>query len=246
MANYWLHNGFLQVEGEKMSKSLGNFITIHDLLKDWPGEVLRLNMLRTHYRQPIDWTAKGLKESEKTLDRWYRFVGDIDAADEPYFTVVDALKDDLNTHQAISELHSLASPPEAGLLETGVSRLGNPGGDEAKRYLKSSANLLGLLQGTEHDWFRSDAALKRKMKRENGVEPLVVMTVETTMTVNAQTIPSVDKIEQLIAERLLARKEKNFAEADRIRDKLAAKGIQLKDGKNPETGEIETTWEVKR
>ena len=70
MARYWLHNGFLQVEGEKMSKSLGNFITIHDLLKDWPGEVVRFNMLRTHYRQPIDWTKKGLEESQATLDRW--------------------------------------------------------------------------------------------------------------------------------------------------------------------------------
>ncbi len=70
MARYWLHNGFLQVEGEKMSKSLGNFITIHDLLKDWSGEVVRFNMLRTHYRQPIDWTRKGLEESRATLDRW--------------------------------------------------------------------------------------------------------------------------------------------------------------------------------
>ena len=67
MANYWMHNGFLQVEGEKMSKSLGNFFTIRDLLKDWPGEVLRFNMLRTHYRQPIDWTIKGLEESWKVL-----------------------------------------------------------------------------------------------------------------------------------------------------------------------------------
>ena len=70
MARFWLHNGFLQVEGEKMSKSLGNFITIHDLLRDWPGEVMRFNMLRTHYRQPIDWTHKGLEESQTTLERW--------------------------------------------------------------------------------------------------------------------------------------------------------------------------------
>ncbi len=76
MANYWMHNGFLQVEGEKMSKSLGNFFTIHELLADWPGEVLRFNMLRTHYRQPIDWTAAGLEESWKTLDDWYWVVGD--------------------------------------------------------------------------------------------------------------------------------------------------------------------------
>src|SRR5215475_11045398 len=77
MANFWMHNGFLQVEGEKMSKSLGNFVTIHELLKDWPGEVVRLNMLRTHYRQPIDWTTRGLEESERTIDHWYEIVGDI-------------------------------------------------------------------------------------------------------------------------------------------------------------------------
>ncbi len=83
MANIWMHNGFLQVEGEKMSKSLGNFVTIHELLRTtkfggraWPGEALRLAMLRTHYRQPIDWTVKALEEAEATLDRWYDAVGE--------------------------------------------------------------------------------------------------------------------------------------------------------------------------
>src|SRR6476659_6210798 len=74
MANYWMHNGFLQVEGEKMSKSLGNFVTIHELLKDWQGDVIRLAMLSTHYRQPINWTVKGLEEAQKTLDNWYKFI----------------------------------------------------------------------------------------------------------------------------------------------------------------------------
>src|ERR1700730_4069926 len=77
MAHYWMHHGFLQVEGEKMSKSLGNFLTIRELLAGWPGEVLRLNMLRTHYRQPIDWTTKGLHESQGILDEWYHAVGDL-------------------------------------------------------------------------------------------------------------------------------------------------------------------------
>ena len=117
MANVWMHNGFLQVEGEKMSKSLGNFITIHDLLhattfggRQWPGEVLRLAMLRTHYRQPIDWTVKALEEAEKTLDRWYDAIGEADPADEIADSVMDALDDDLNTPAAISELHRLAHP----------------------------------------------------------------------------------------------------------------------------------------
>ena len=77
MANFWMHNGFLQVEGEKMSKSLGNFVTIRELLADWPGEVLRLNMLKTHYRSPIDWTLKGVEESTKTLDDWYWVAADV-------------------------------------------------------------------------------------------------------------------------------------------------------------------------
>src|SRR5215203_3853922 len=110
MANVWMHNGFLQVESEKMSKSLGNFITIRDLLQDWPGEVLRFNMLRTHYRQPIDWTVQGLKESATTLERWYGLAGEA----EPGLTgdVFDALADDLNTPKMIAELHGLDSRGE--------------------------------------------------------------------------------------------------------------------------------------
>ncbi len=83
MANIWLHNGFLQVEGEKMSKSLGNFVTLREVLADWPGEVVRLAMLRTHYRQPIDWTLRGLEEASRTLDRWYDAVGDVAPARRP-------------------------------------------------------------------------------------------------------------------------------------------------------------------
>ena len=106
MANVWMHNGFLQVEGDKMSKSLGNFVTIHDLLKDWPGEVLRLNMLRTHYRQPIDWTVKGMQESERTLDRWYG-LGDGDVAPRLTGAALEALADDLNTPKMLAELYAL-------------------------------------------------------------------------------------------------------------------------------------------
>jgi cysteinyl-tRNA synthetase len=106
MANVWMHNGFLQVESEKMSKSLGNFFTIHDLLKDWPGEVLRFNMLRTQYRQPIDWTVTGLEESRKILDRWYDHAGHGSSA---AFSsqIVEALADDLNTPKMLAELHAL-------------------------------------------------------------------------------------------------------------------------------------------
>jgi cysteinyl-tRNA synthetase len=118
MARFWLHNGFLQVEGEKMSKSLGNFITIHDLLQDWSGEVIRFNMLRTHYRQPIDWTKKSLDESRATLERWGEISdnigGEVGKGWLPSADIVDALRDDLNTPQAIARLHELAKEAKSG------------------------------------------------------------------------------------------------------------------------------------
>src|SRR5580704_14485764 len=113
MANYWIHNGFLQVEGEKMSKSLGNFVTIHELLKDWPGEVIRLNMLKRHYRLPIDWTLTGLVESKNIYIEWLNAVGSI-VETEPREAwqycdndlVVESLHDDLNTSAALATIHS--------------------------------------------------------------------------------------------------------------------------------------------
>ena len=123
MANVWLHNGFLQVEGEKMSKSLGNFITIRQVLDDWPGEVVRLNMLKTHYRQPIDWTLRGLEESSRMLDRWYEAAGEAAPGASVPEGVVEALGDDLNTPAAIGELHRLAGS-DAGALKAGAGLMG--------------------------------------------------------------------------------------------------------------------------
>jgi len=114
LAQIWMHNGFLQVEGEKMSKSLGNFITINELLKDWPGEVLRFNMLRTHYRQPIDWTLAGLKESHRTLEHWYGSAACSAGVAPAAF--VEALEDDLNTPKAIAELHQADPQGLSGAL----------------------------------------------------------------------------------------------------------------------------------
>jgi cysteinyl-tRNA synthetase len=108
MANTWMHNGFLQVEGEKMAKSAGNFVTIHELLQDWPGDVLRLAMLGTHYRQPINWTLKNLKEAEKALASWFAEAA-FDAEPRPASSVVEALADDLNTPKAIAEIHALGN-----------------------------------------------------------------------------------------------------------------------------------------
>ena len=203
MANVWMHNGFLQVEGEKMSKSLGNFVTIHELVRTtkfggrkWPGEVLRLAMLRTHYRQPIDWTVKALEEAEATLDRWYDAVGDVKTNGEPDSDVLNALTDDLNTPEAVARLHRLggqASAPER---------------------LKTSANLLGLLQQPRSE--RQAIAL-------------------------SETKIDAAEINAIVAERAQARAARDWAESDRLRDRLAALGVAIKDNKDGTT-----TWERKR
>src|SRR5262252_9085892 len=113
MANYWVHNGFLQVEGEKMAKSLGNFVTIRDLLRDWPGEVVRLAMLQTHYRQPLNWTTNSLREAQRVLDHWYELTGDV-APKMLCADVLDALTDDLNTPKAVVSLHELRTEAARG------------------------------------------------------------------------------------------------------------------------------------
>ena len=137
-ARVWMHNGFVMVEGEKMSKSLGNFLVVHDLLKEYPGEALRLALLATHYRQPLDFTRAGVEQAQRTLDRWYLACGDA-AAGEPSPAVLAALEDDLNTPQTITELHRLS---DAAL-----------GGDaSAPSGLKAGAEMLGLLAHDPAAW----------------------------------------------------------------------------------------------
>jgi cysteinyl-tRNA synthetase len=170
MARTWMHNGFLQVEGEKMSKSLGNFITVRDLLETsvfggqrWPGEVLRLAMLMTHYRQPIDWTVQALHQAEKTLNRWYGAAeeGGVDPSvsehdGEVPGSVMAALEDDLNTSLAIGKLHRLAARARARDLVTGAQLLGllqmSP---EAWREAKSA--------GTEFDGAQVDSLIAARV-----------------------------------------------------------------------------------
>ncbi|MEW9615865.1 cysteine--tRNA ligase [Shinella sp. S4-D37] len=202
MSNVWMHNGFLQVEGRKMSKSEGNFLTISELLHEerfggrkWPGEVLRLAMLMTHYREPIDFSVKRLEEAERLLAKWP--AGGDPAEGRVDESVRAPLLDDLNTVAAVQALHALAQCANADPLMLPV--------------FAASAALLGVLP--------------KKAEVSRALE---------------------DSIEALIQLRLDMLKAKNFAEADRIRDDLSDKGIQLKDGKDPQTGERVTTWEVKR
>jgi cysteinyl-tRNA synthetase len=220
MARYWLHNGFLQVEGRKMAKSEGNFVTIRELREEWqgygwPGDALRFAMLRTHYRQPIDWTAEGLEQSHKILWEWYGAVEDAGQADHLPTTFLNLLCDDLNTAGAITELHRLRGAGNFGALRSALSFLG----------FSCERSMLGRtakLSGQANILFRARA--------------------------RAMVIPreEKEKIANLVNARSAARAAKNFAEADRIRDQLDAMGIQLKDSKDPATGEFVTTWEVKR
>jgi cysteinyl-tRNA synthetase len=130
MANYWMHNGFLQVEGQKMSKSLGNFVTISELLStnsfgghDWDGQVLRLAMLRTHYRQPIDWTLQSLSEAEIALDDWVHGTRNAQPA-EVSPPIIEYLLDDMNSHLAMTELYRLYRQKSYDVLAASMNFLG--------------------------------------------------------------------------------------------------------------------------
>lgn len=272
MAQVWMHNGFLQVEGEKMSKSLGNFVTIHELLQGWTGEVVRLAMLSTHYRQPINWTAQRLHECKEELWRWAvslmhsevevegRVRSNLGKGPSPSVQLIRALSDDLNTPDAISVIRNHYEGARAGDAS-------------AMSALLQDAEFLGFLR-PDKLWLHSptiiadsptlvadyyDKAQKAKIFLANGLEEQLKALVEQLQSRGVEAIvhsdghvelkssaPTDDKVLKLIEARIAARKAKNFAEADRIRDELAAMGIQLKDSKDPETGDIVTTWEVKR
>jgi cysteinyl-tRNA synthetase len=221
MANFWMHNGFLQVEGAKMAKSEGNFVTIRDALHQggndarW-GEVLRLNMLKTHYRQPLDWTKGALSESMITYAILRRAVINADRTKaRPSPACLSALCDDLNTPAVLVELHRLAH------LATVPS--GTPA--DAASELVGSLLLLGFDRAVDHvkeGTLRGDIAkaFEEVSAREKGLDPAI--------------------IDARVADRVAARKAKNFKESDSIRDELAKMGVLLHDTKDG------TTWEIAR
>ena len=204
-ARYWLHNGFLSIDHEKMSKSLGNVKLVHDLIENMPGEVIRLALLGAHYRQPLDWSKETMDSARRMLDRLYGAVRGIDVTDEeraaaePPAALVAALEDDLNTPKAMAEFFGLA-------------RELNKASDEAERktlaaQMYASGDLMGLLQSDPDTWFAGE---------------------------NASGL-SAGQIDALLAERQAARAERNFSRADEIRDELADAGVQIEDGPNGTT-----------
>ncbi len=198
-ARYWVHNGFLSMDSTKMSKSLGNVLLVHDLIKTIPGEVIRLALLSAHYRQPLDWSDDTVMMARKMLDRLYGAVRGIDIpaaqrrSAEPPAAVMAALEDDLNTPMALKEMF-------------GTVRALNKLDDSAERQslaasLLAGAELMGIMQSDAEAWFAGS---------------------------NTSGIGD-EEIEQLLARRTEAKAAKNYQLADEIRDQLAAAGVIIED-----------------
>ncbi len=251
LANYWVHNGFLQVEGEKMSKSLGNFRTIHDLLERLPGDALRLQMLSTHYRQPIDWTEDGAGKAVDTINQWRSILKGVEPGTEVPAKVLTALNDDLNTPAAITELH--------GLFDT-ARRSEEP--KDVKEFA-AALDLMGLLPvfstitGTGRLTLPSIKVSGYGFVGKKEITPAVANSVQSSLESywgasarsdsdsmarerNALMQYGLDpiSIQEMIERRIEARAAKDFAEADRIRDELVAMGVEIMDGARG------TTWKV--
>ncbi len=203
-SKYWLHNGFVTVEGEKMSKSLGNFLLVHDAIKKYDGEVIRLTLLSAHYRQPLDWSEQALHQNKTLLDKLYKKLEELQDVDvdvnvvaqEVPAEILNALYDDLNTPLVLAELHKLLKEKQGAAL---------------KNALLAAGNLLGVLQQSPSDWFGGD---------DDGVSE-----------------EDVTKIEMLIAERMEAKDNKDYARSDEIRDELLSMSIEIKDTRDG------TTWQ---
>jgi cysteinyl-tRNA synthetase len=199
-ARYWLHNGFLSIDSTKMSKSIGNVLLVHDMVKTIPGEAIRLALLGAHYRQPLDWSDETIQSARRMLDRLYGAVRGLEVTDEmraaaePPTALIAALEDDINTPKALAQLFGLARELNKASDPAQQLRLA------AEMY--ASGDLLGILQIDPEEWFAGN--------------------VEGELSAAA--------IEKLIEARKTARAARDFAAADGIRDQLADAGVQIEDG----------------
>jgi cysteinyl-tRNA synthetase len=269
MANYWMHNGFLQVEGEKMSKSTGNFVTIRELLGKWPGDVLRLQMLMAHYRSPIDWTEARAVQANTELEDWSHVLQSYYSWPNSRFpqpiSIVKVLADDLDTPNALTVLRELYSRAKRGsqadILEfaaschlLGFRHLDKPGLFEA--------GTSGIGEGSASLLFKNAARVQElRAAYANAAAPGVISSIvseieQTGVKVDVNNKYKIElvlgdrrgieaKVGDLINLRNAARARKDFKESDRIRDELAAMGVVLKDGKDAD-GKPVTTWEIAR
>ena len=199
-SRYWMHNGFLTLDGEKMSKSLGNILLPHELLKTIPGEVARWALLSAHYRQPLDWNEGLLEQSRKSLDRLYGALhraSEVEAStDEPPAEFLKAIEDDLNTPGAMAVLFGLSSEIERGMTAGDHAAVA-----VAKGQLIAATRLLGVLQASPAEWLEGDVSDDLRAE-----------------------------VEALLEQRAAARAAKDWPEADRIRDRLSALDVVVMDG----------------
>jgi cysteinyl-tRNA synthetase len=263
MANFWMHNGFLQVEGDKMSKSTGNFVTIRDLLGKWPGDVLRLQMLMAHYRSPIDWTEVRSVQANTELEDWSHVLQSYyswsDKVLPPPTSIVKVLSDDLDTPNALTVLRDLYSRAKKGsqgdILEfaascrlLGFRHLDKPGLFEQGTFGigEGSAGLLFenavRVQALRAALANTSGSLVSSIKSEieqTGVKVEVNDKQKIKLVLGDRR--EIDaKVNSLIQLRTAARARKDFRESDRIRDALLEMGVTLRDFKDPVTGEMKT------
>ena len=217
-ARVWMHNEMLQVEGKKMSKSLGNFFTVRDLLdQNVPGEVIRFVYLSTHYSKPMDWTEEKARQAEATLRKWRGLIDSVAPAQTPNPAFIAALKDDLNTASAISELHTLAK-------------------SGAYSELASSAELLGLLTPDLSNWDWKPRIVET-IGAATGTSKAIGVGRAILSQVALEEMPIYAPLRNLIQERARAKKARDFGTADQVRDKLDAIGVIIVD--TPRGVEIE-------
>ena len=283
MANFWMHNGHLQVEREKMSKSLGNFVTIRELLGQYSGTIIRYNMLRTHYRQPADWRSDELERSRRELLSFSDVITNMASEEiyrQPNWSLVDkqllsALEDDLNTPLAFTRLHELAESGRKNNYQAaeaadalalsaaflGLQNLDRPNvlsdvfvssvpDDKFNVYVAARADLLRFKNFSSNNIVTSANEYLDKV-RQLGLDAEIIEPENEAPVFDRGRLeirfrdleeePRGQRIKRLIADRENARKNKDFGKSDRIRDKLAAMGIALKDNKDGTT-----TWEAKR